>query len=149
MESTGFHQAHYKSTKNFLHKHLVCHISKEACQFFSPVAPRGVASPRQRKRSNHPEHGYVAWKNVRTSGVERSIIEGVDIHIFVFCVINLFWNVLFLRSVNTNIWIWTPSIIELATPLVAPYTPCWPEHPTVSHVLIIIPFYNLFAWMNN
>ena len=30
---------HYKSTKNFLHKHPVCHISKEACQFFSPVAP--------------------------------------------------------------------------------------------------------------
>ena len=78
---------------------------------------RGVASPRQLKRSNHPEHGYVAWKDVRTSGVERSIIEGVDIHIFVFCVINPFWNVLFLRSVNTNIWIWTPSIIELATPI--------------------------------
>ena len=37
--STGFHQAHYKSTKNFLHKHAVCHISKEACQLFSPVAP--------------------------------------------------------------------------------------------------------------
>ena len=39
MESTGFHQAHYKSTRTFLHKHPVCHKSKEACQFFSPVAP--------------------------------------------------------------------------------------------------------------
>ena len=47
MESTGFHQAHYKSTKN-LHKHPVCHISKEACQFFSPVGcniGHGLFSP--------------------------------------------------------------------------------------------------------
>ena len=28
-----------KVQKNFLHKHPVCHISKDACQFFSPVAP--------------------------------------------------------------------------------------------------------------
>jgi hypothetical protein len=33
---------------------------------------------------------------------------GDHIHIFVFCIINLFWNRLFLRSVNTNIWIWSP-----------------------------------------
>ena len=28
-----------KVQKNFLHKHPVCHMSKEASQFFSPVAP--------------------------------------------------------------------------------------------------------------
>jgi hypothetical protein len=30
---------------------------------------------------------------------------GGHIYIFVFCIINFFWNRLFLRSVNTNIWI--------------------------------------------
>jgi hypothetical protein len=33
---------------------------------------------------------------------------GPNIHIFVFFLINLFWNQLFLRSVNTNIWILPP-----------------------------------------
>ena len=33
---------------------------------------------------------------------------GGHIHIFVFCVINFFWNLLFLRSGNMNIWIWAP-----------------------------------------
>ena len=44
---------------------------------------------------------------------------GAHIHIFLFCVINLFWNRLFLWSVNTKIWIWAPPppIIELATAL--------------------------------
>ena len=40
---------------------------------------------------------------------------GVHIHIFVFCIIHFFWNRLFLQFVNTNIWIWAPPIIELAT----------------------------------
>jgi hypothetical protein len=31
---------------------------------------------------------------------------GAHIHILLFCVINFFWNRLFLWSVNTNIWIW-------------------------------------------
>jgi hypothetical protein len=31
-----------------------------------------------------------------------------NIHIFVFCIINFFWNRLFLWSVNTNIWIFAP-----------------------------------------
>ena len=43
------------------------------------------------------------------SGVASSIIGGGGhINIFVFCVINFFWNRLFLRSVNMNIWIWPP-----------------------------------------
>ena len=48
---------------------------------------QGVASPRQLKGSNHSIHGYPAQKDVCTSGVERSIIEGVYTHIFVFFVI--------------------------------------------------------------
>ena len=46
---------------------------------------------------------------------------GADIHIFVFCTINFFWNRLFLWCVNTYIWISAPPppppIIELATAL--------------------------------
>ena len=30
----------------------------------------------------------------------------------VFCIINFFWNRLLLRSVNTNIWIFAPPIID-------------------------------------
>jgi hypothetical protein len=46
---------------------------------------------------------------IRASGVASSIIFlGGRIHIFVFCIINFFWNWLFLRSVNTNIWICPP-----------------------------------------
>jgi hypothetical protein len=41
---------------------------------------------------------------------------GAHIHIFMFCIINFFWNWLFLWSVNTNIWV-SPPIIELATAL--------------------------------
>ena len=37
MESTDFHQAHYKYKKTFFTKDPVCHILKEACQFFPPV----------------------------------------------------------------------------------------------------------------
>jgi hypothetical protein len=55
------------------------------------------------------------------SAVASSIIGGAHIHIFVFCVINFFWNRLFLWSVNTNIWIWAPPIIELATALNCPF----------------------------
>jgi hypothetical protein len=33
---------------------------------------------------------------------------GANIHIFVFCIINFFWNRLSLWSVNTNIWIFAP-----------------------------------------
>ena len=43
---------------------------------------------------------------------------GADIHIFVFCPINFFWNRLFLQSVNTNIWISAPAIINIPAPLV-------------------------------
>jgi hypothetical protein len=53
-------------------------------------------------------------------GVERSISGGDHIHIFVFCIINFFWNRLFLRSVNTNIWICPPPpLIDLSTPMPA------------------------------
>jgi hypothetical protein len=41
-------------------------------------------------------------------GAEITIIGGADIHIFVFCPINFFWNRLFLQSVNTNTWISAP-----------------------------------------
>jgi hypothetical protein len=50
-------------------------------------------------------------KYKQNSAVASSIIGGgggSDIHIFVFCVINFFWNRLFLWSVNTNIWISAP-----------------------------------------
>ena len=46
---------------------------------------------------------------ISTSGAASVIIGGgVNIHIFVFCIINFFWNPLFLWSVNTNIWIFAP-----------------------------------------
>ena len=51
------------------------------------VKSKGVASPRQLKGSNHPVHRYPAQEDVRINGVQRSIIEGVQIHIFVFCII--------------------------------------------------------------
>jgi hypothetical protein len=34
-----------------------------------------------------------------------------------FCPINFFWNRLFLQSVNTNIWISAPAIIDIPAPL--------------------------------
>ena len=43
---------------------------------------------------------------------------GAHIHIFVLCIINFFWNRLVLRSVNTNIWICAPPIIDLPRPQV-------------------------------
>jgi hypothetical protein len=54
------------------------------------------------------------WNDIWRGG-SYSIIGGAHIHVFVFCVINFFWNRLFLWSVNTNIWIWAPPppIIEL------------------------------------
>jgi hypothetical protein len=42
---------------------------------------------------------------------------GADIHIFVICPINFFWNRLFLQSVNKNIWISAPAIIDIPAPL--------------------------------
>ena len=57
-------------------------------------------------------------KNLWTSGVASLIIEGVHIHIFVFTdrKNNTFQKGLITQ--NTNIWISTPSIIDLSTPLV-------------------------------
>jgi hypothetical protein len=49
--------------------------------------------------------------------VIQSIIGVADIHIFVFCPINFFWNRLFLQSVNANIWISAPAIIDIPAPL--------------------------------
>ena len=46
--------------------------------------------------------------DVRDRG--RSVIEGARIHIFGFCLINFFCNLLFSQFVNPNIWIWGPSI---------------------------------------
>jgi hypothetical protein len=40
--------------------------------------------------------------------VPSTIIGGVYIHIFVFCPMDFFWERLFLRYVNMNIWIYTP-----------------------------------------
>jgi hypothetical protein len=54
-------------------------------------------------------------------GAGISIIGGADIHIFVFCPINFFWNRLFLQSVNTNIWISAPAIIDIPAPLFMSY----------------------------
>ena len=50
-------------------------------------------------------------------GGGRSIIGRAHIQIFVLCIINFFWNRLFLQSVNTNIWICAPPIIDLPRPL--------------------------------
>jgi hypothetical protein len=41
-------------------------------------------------------------------GVERSISGGDHIHIFVFCIINLFWNRLFLKGLWTRIYEYAP-----------------------------------------
>jgi hypothetical protein len=66
----------------------------------------------------------VVWRRchemnrVRSRGAGISIIGGADIHIFVFCPINFFWNRLFLQSVHTNIWISAPPIIDIPAPLV-------------------------------
>ena len=49
-------------------------------------------------------------------GHGRSISGGAHIHIFVLCIINFFWNRLFLQSVNTNIWICAPPRIDLPRP---------------------------------
>jgi hypothetical protein len=46
----------------------------------------------------------------------RSQNDNSHIHIFMFCVIKFFSYPLFLWYVNTNIWIWAPPIIVLATP---------------------------------
>ena len=51
------------------------------------------------------------------SGAARTIIGAANIHICAFCLINFFWNRLFLQSVNTNIWIFAPSIIVLPAPV--------------------------------
>jgi hypothetical protein len=58
---------------------------------------------------------HMIWHETRGAGI--SIIGGADIHIFVFCPINFFWNRLFLQSVNTNIWISAPTIIDIPAPL--------------------------------
>lgn len=42
------------------------------------------------------------------TGRGRLIIDGASVHMFVFGVINFFWNRLLLQSVNTNIWICAP-----------------------------------------
>ena len=39
--------------------------------------------------------------------------SGGPYHIFRFWLINFFWNWLLLRFVNSNIWIWTPSVTDL------------------------------------
>ena len=54
---------------------------------------------------------WICWYNSCCQMHRRRKIDkwgGDHIHTFVFCIINLFWNRLFLRSVNTNIWIWSP-----------------------------------------
>jgi hypothetical protein len=55
-----------------------------------------------------------------TSGAASSIIGGggANIHIFGFCIINFFWNRLFLWPVTTQIYEYSPPpIIELVAPL--------------------------------
>ena len=64
-------------------------------------------------------HGFLTasfqWRRQLDNG------GGANMHIFVFCIINLFWNRLFLLSVNTSIYEYSPplppTIIELAAPL--------------------------------
>jgi hypothetical protein len=48
-------------------------------------------------------HARKQWR------IANSIIVGANIYIFVFCLINLFWNQLFLRAANTNTWILPPT----------------------------------------
>ena len=53
------------------------------------------------------------------SAKNRIVGKGAGIHIFVFCIINFFWNRLFLQSVNTNKWICpSPFPQSLAAPAV-------------------------------
>ena len=60
-----------------------------------------------------------AWYVVSISGVANSINTGAHIHIFVFTYHknNRFQKKLIVQ--NMNIWIWAPSLIEFATPLVS------------------------------
>jgi hypothetical protein len=63
-------------------------------------------------------------KGVASIGVERSISGGGgDIHIFVFTDLknNRFQKKLIMQ--NTNIWIWSPPLIDISTPMVASGTP--------------------------
>ena len=68
----------------------------------------------------------------RPSGAARAIIGWANIHICAFCLINFFWNRLFLQSVNTNIWIFAPSIIVLPAPV---SRPCCISYTTLAFAI--------------
>jgi hypothetical protein len=55
---------------------------------------------------------FTAWRACRS---KLDNWGGAHIHIFVFCVINFFWNRLFLWSVNMNRWIWAPPPHQLSS----------------------------------
>ena len=46
--------------------------------------------------------GVLTLTNCTNKDRGKSLIEEANIHIFVFCIINFFWNRLRLRSLNTN-----------------------------------------------
>ena len=51
-------------------------------------------------------------KGFVTSGVASVDNWRGEYSYIIFCIINFFWNWLFLRSVNTNVWIFAPPIID-------------------------------------
>ena len=88
-------------------------------EFFLTVPGRFLTCAWFKSRLRH----IYPLESKQTRAVASSIIGSPDIHIFVFCTINFFWNWLLLWCVNTNIWISAPPpppIIELATALTEP-----------------------------
>jgi hypothetical protein len=69
---------------------------------------------------------------------------GADIHIFVFCPINFFWNRLFLQSVNTNIWISDPPIIDIPAPLVKKIYKCFEKVVSTDFIASVLHIFNTF-----
>ena len=79
-------------------------------------APRWSSSSKQ-THQKYGQTGMGYYVQNQNTGAARTIIGEANIHICAFCLINFFWNRLFLQSVNTNIWIFAPSVIVLPAPL--------------------------------
>jgi hypothetical protein len=116
-----------KHASNFLHRKALGTIDCKTCILFglpSNILSQIIFTWLSRSGLDCSCQNPNAWPErlkTQTSGVANldNWGGGGNIHIFVFCIINFFWNQLFLRSVNTNIWILPPSpIIEFATPLI-------------------------------
>ena len=62
-------------------------------------------------------HGHHRRISRRIYGKRGRLVIGRGAYIFGFCLITFFWNGLFLRCVNPNIWIGASSITDLSRSL--------------------------------